>query len=109
MDPEKELSYYWVRHKKLPNGVPYVRGPDGEKVYQIKHAPLRTVENPIKYDKKAGLGGFHQFNYRWLREFLDDYLSIPDILRLGCVSKEWAFYCSDDKYVIFGQCWRQTK
>jgi hypothetical protein len=99
VDPERELSYYWVKHKKLPGEVPSVVGPNGEKVYQIKHVPLKTVDKPIKYNKKAGLGGFHAFSYRWLREFLDDYLSIADILRLGCVSKEWAFYCSDEKYV----------
>src|SRR5689334_1642278 len=100
IDPEKITAERWLKQKCID--VPFVVHPDtGENVYQLKYYPVRPPLVPIKYDRINGLGPFHPFNYRFIREYLDDYLEINEVLTLACVSREWLYFCSDEKYYFF--------
>lgn len=94
-DPEVATAKKWVKEKKID--VPFVLDKNGNKVYQLKYFPVLPPENPIVYNRVNGLGYFHNWSYRNIREYLDDYLEIEDILLLAQVSKEWSYFCSDEK------------
>jgi hypothetical protein len=98
LDPENIIAEKWLKEKSV--SVPFVLDENGEKVYQLKFHPVLPPVNPIVYDRKNGLGYFWKFDYRMIREFLDDYLEINEILLMATVSKEWAYFCSDEKYVL---------
>lgn len=94
-DPEHLRALEWIRTRSVT--VPSVVK-DGVVVHEIKHVPVRAPQHPIKYNRVSGLGYFHIFKYVWIREFLDDRLSIITICKMGSVSKEFALYASDEKY-----------
>jgi hypothetical protein len=96
LDPEHIIAEKWLREKSI--AVPFVLDENGQNVYQLKFHPVRPPANPIVYNRKDGLGFFWRFDYRMIREFLDDHLEIEHILLMATVSKEWNYFCSDEKY-----------
>jgi hypothetical protein len=95
LDPEQIVAEKWLKEKTIT--VPFVLDENGNKVYQLKFHPVLPPDNPIVYNRLNGLGNFHKWEYKTLREFLDDYLDISHILKLATVSKEWNYFCSDEK------------
>jgi hypothetical protein len=112
LDAEQIVAEKWLKDKSIV--VPFVLDANGEKVYQLKYQPTPPA-NPIVYNREIGLGLFCKWTYREIREFLDDYLEIKDILTLACTSKEWNFFCRDEKYslpnyysiVIISRLWKR--
>mmetsp|Transcript_13995 Transcript_13995/g.15463 ORF Transcript_13995/g.15463 Transcript_13995/m.15463 type:complete len:485 (-) Transcript_13995:110-1564(-) len=64
---------------------------------QIQHYPIRVAATPVKYSRQGGLGHFFVFDYKFIREFLDDFLSTSDILSIGCCSRAWKYCCDDER------------
>lgn len=90
-----------LESRGLPISCPAISSPSGEVVYQNKYYPwkLPAVENTPTFSKLYGLGvGFEKWSQYTLVEFLDDYLDIPDILKLASTTREWLFIASSEKY-----------
>jgi len=89
-----------LESRGLPISCPAISSPSGEVVYQNKYYPwkLPAVENTPTFSKLYGLGaGFEKWGQYTLVEFLDDYLDIPDILKLASTTREWLFIASSEK------------
>lgn len=62
---------------------------------------FRGPENPVHIDRDSSLGRFSVLSYYDLMELIDDYFypNLGDILAIGCCSRAWNWYTSDEKYV----------
>eukprot|EP01121_Diplochlamys_sp_Union-15-3_P009198 TRINITY_DN2492_c0_g1_i3.p1 TRINITY_DN2492_c0_g1~~TRINITY_DN2492_c0_g1_i3.p1 ORF type:complete len:371 (-),score=65.31 TRINITY_DN2492_c0_g1_i3:74-1132(-) len=64
---------------------------------QIKLFPVTLPSTFIAYNRVEGLGYFHIFSLKEIREFMDDYLSLPSICVLACCSRTWRYFCEDER------------
>eukprot|EP01127_Copromyxa_protea_P005331 TRINITY_DN15276_c0_g1_i1.p1 TRINITY_DN15276_c0_g1~~TRINITY_DN15276_c0_g1_i1.p1 ORF type:complete len:521 (+),score=75.88 TRINITY_DN15276_c0_g1_i1:27-1565(+) len=91
-------AFHWVETRTC--NVPSVTLDNGEVVYQIKHYPFKVPDNPpIHIDRDTSLGLFSCLSYYELTSFIDDILwpDIGSILALGCTSRAWNWYTSNEK------------